>query len=279
MLARCDRLMLERMTESIETFQIPIEAAERYDAEFVPAFFAQWAPILCTAANVTAGQTVLDVGCGTGIVARTAADLVGAAGSLTGLDLNEAMLAVARGVRPDVTWRQGDACALPFDEQTFDVVLSQMALMFVPDRAGALREMSRVVKQGGAVGLLVPSELGRQVAFAPFLDLAARHAGPEALSLMSTYFVCGSLDGLAALVEAAELMVTTARIETGTYTAPSIDAAVANEIESTPLRERISDEVYQQIRDDARELFAPYTTADGTLSAPFDAHLVVAQRP
>ena len=279
MLAGPGRLMLGHMTESIETFQIPIEAAECYEAEFVPAFFAQWAPILCTAAAVTAGQTVLDVGCGTGIVARTAADLVAPVGSVTGLDLNEAMLTVARRVRPDLDWRQGDACALPFDEQTFDVVLSQMALMFVPDRTAALREMGRVAKQGGTVGLLVPSELERQVAFAPFLDIVARHAGPEALSLMSSYFVCGSLDGLTALVEAAGLTVTTSRIETGTYTAPSIDAAVANEIESTPLRERISDEVYQQIRDEARELFAPYTTADGTLNTPFDANLVVAQRP
>ena len=279
MLAGPGRLMLGHMTESIETFQIPIEAAECYEAEFVPAFFAQWAPILCTAAAVTAGQTVLDVGCGTGIVARTAADLVGPAGSVTGLDLNEAMLTVARRVRPDLDWRQGDACALPFDEQTFDVVLSQMALMFVPDRPAALREMGRVAKQGGTVGLLVPSELERQVAFAPFLDIAARHAGPEALSLMSSYFVCGSLDGLTALVEAAGLTVTTSRIEAGTYTAPSIDAAVANEIESTPLRERISDEVYQQIRDEARTLFAPYTAADGTLNTPFDANLVVAQRP
>ena len=270
--------MLGHMTESIETFQIPIEAAECYEAEFVPAFFAQWAPILCTAAAVTAGQTVLDVGCGTGVLARTAADLVAPARSVTGLDLNEAMLTVARRVRPDVAWRQGDACALPFGEQTFDVVLSQMALMFVPDRTAALGEMGRVVKQGGAVGLLVPSELERQVAFAPFVDIVARHAGPDARSLMSSYFACGSLDGLTALLETAGLTVTTARIETGIYSAPSVDVAVANEIESTPLRGRISDAAYQLIRDDARELFGPYTAADETLNAPFDANLVVARR-
>ena len=139
--------------------------------------------------------------------------------------------------------------------------------------------MGRVAKPGGTVGLLVPSELERQVAFAPFLDIAARHAGSDALALMSCYFSCGSLAGLTAQVDEAGLTVTTSRIETGTYTAPSIDAAVANEIESTPLRARISDEVYQQILEEARELFAPYTTVDGTLNTPFDANLVVARRP
>src|SRR5918995_4956651 len=279
MLAENGRFMLGHMTESIETFQIPIEAAERYEAEFVPAFFAQWAPILCTAAAVTAGQSVLDVGCGTGIVARTAADLVAPVGSVTGLDLNDAMLTVARRVRPDLAWRQGDACSLPFDERTFDVVLSQMALMFIPNRTAAMSEMGRVAKHGGTLGLLVPSELELQIAFAPFLDIVPRHAGPEGLSLMSSYFVCGSLSRLTALVEAAGLTVTTSRIEAGTYTAPSIDAAVANEIESTPLRQRISDETYQEILDEAREQFAPYTTADGTLNTPFEATLVVARRP
>src|SRR5688572_8706675 len=106
-------------TEPSESFQIPIEAAETYEAVFVPAFFAQWAPILCDAADVTAGQRILDVACGTGIVARTAADRVGAE-NVVGVDLNEAMLSVARGVRPDIDWRQGDVAALPFDDDSFD---------------------------------------------------------------------------------------------------------------------------------------------------------------
>lgn len=266
------------MAASLETFQIPIEVAECYESEFVPAFFAQWAPVLCAAARVGAGQTVLDVGCGTGIVARTAADLVAPGGSVTGLDVNEAMLTVARRVRTDVDWRQGDAGALPFDDQSFEVVLSQMALMFVPDRAQALREMARVTAPGGTVGVLVPSQLDRQVAFAPFVDLAARHAGPAAVSLLSSYFSCGGLDQLTTLVEAAGLTVTAARIEVGSYAAPSVDAAVATEVESTPLRARITDDVYVRIREGARELFAPYTAPDGSLRTPFDADLVVAQR-
>ena len=70
---------------------------------------------------------MLDVACGTGIVARTAADLTGPAAGIVGVDLNEAMLSVARRVRADIDWRQGDAASLPFADGSFDVVLSQMA--------------------------------------------------------------------------------------------------------------------------------------------------------
>ena len=145
-------------TQPPESFQIPIEAAEAYEATFVPAFFAQWAPILCDAAGIGAGHTVLDVACGTGIVARVAAERAGAA-QVTGVDLNEAMLTVARRVRADIDWRHGDAAALPLAGRSFDAVLCQMALMFFPDRIGALREMARVAAPSGTVAVLVPAGL------------------------------------------------------------------------------------------------------------------------
>jgi ubiquinone/menaquinone biosynthesis C-methylase UbiE len=144
--------------ESSESFQIPIEAAEAYHAAFVPAFFSQWAPVLCGAAGITAGQRVLDVACGTGIVARTAADIVGPP-NVVGVDINDAMLTVARRVQPDIDWRQGDAGAIPLPDEAFDAVLCQMALMFFPRRAVALREMGRVTAAGGTVAVLVPSDL------------------------------------------------------------------------------------------------------------------------
>ena len=183
---------------------------------------------------------MLDVACGTGIVARTAADLVAPAAGSSGVDLNEAMLTVARRVRPDIEWRQGDAGTLPFGDDSFDVVLS-------PDGADVLpRPRQRAARDGpgrspgGTVAVLVPGRLEHQAAFAPFVDIAARHAGAEARSLLSTYFVCGDLDELTALVESAGLQVTTARIEVGTYRAPSVDAFVTTEVESTPLVQRIS---------------------------------------
>ncbi|MGH3834819.1 MAG: class I SAM-dependent methyltransferase [Pseudonocardiaceae bacterium] len=265
-------------TESSESFQIPIEAAEFYESAFVPAFFAQWAPILCEAAGVGPGQRLLDVACGTGIAARTAADLVAPNGKVIGLDLNEAMLTVARRIRPDIEYHQGDAAALPFPGGSFDTALCQMALMFFPDRRTALREMGRVVTPGGTVAVVVPSRLDTQAAFAPFVDLAARHAGPAAVSLLSTYFGCGDLDELTALTESAGLRVTSTRTQVGVYRAPSVDAFVTTEVESTPLIQRISDEVYQRIRTDARDVLAPFTAADGSVEAPFECHVLAAHQ-
>jgi SAM-dependent methyltransferase len=264
-------------TEPSESFQIPLEAAEAYETSFVPTFFAQWAPILCDAAGIQAGRNVLDVACGTGIVARTAAERTGPA-RVTGVDLNEAMLTVARRARAGIDWRQGDAAALPLPDRSFDAVVCQMALMFFPDRIAALREMRRVAAGSGTVAVLVPASLDVQPAYGPFVDMAVRHAGPEARSLLTTYFACGDTGELTGLFGHAGLQVTATGTHSGTARFPSIDALVTTEVESTPLRERITEETYDRIRHGAREVLTPFTTADGALEAPFEVH-VVAARP
>ena len=80
------------------------------------------------AAAINAGDRMLDVACGTGVVSRAAADLVGPEGSVTGVDLNPAMLTVARRVAPEVDRPQGDVAALPFGADAFDVVTCQAAV-------------------------------------------------------------------------------------------------------------------------------------------------------
>src|SRR5262245_31664321 len=176
---------------SNETFEIPLEVAEIYEERFVPALFADWAPLTVDAADPAEGDRVLDVACGTGIVARTVADRIGP-GGLTGVDLYEAMLTVAQRVRPDLDWRQGDAAALPFADESYDAVLCQFALMFFPNRERAVSELARVARGGGRVVVSVPAELSAQTgAYGPLVDLAVEHAGPEAVSLLGVYWSCG----------------------------------------------------------------------------------------
>jgi ubiquinone/menaquinone biosynthesis C-methylase UbiE len=119
----------------------------------VAVFTTQTAGHLVRFAGVKAGQTLLDVGCGTGPVAITAA-LKGA--MVTGLDLTPELLAQARESAPiaglkDIVWKEGDAEALPFGDASFDVVLSQFGHMFAPRPDVAIREMLRVLKPGGRI--------------------------------------------------------------------------------------------------------------------------------
>ncbi|MGH2374096.1 MAG: class I SAM-dependent methyltransferase [bacterium] len=266
------------MASSAETFQISLNAAEVYESKFVPALFGEWAPHLVDAAGVGPGQSVLDVACGTGVVARAAADRMGGKGKVVGLDLNEGMLAVARRLRPDIEWRQGDAAQLPFPDGSFNAVLCQSALMFFPDPAQALREMARVVTANGTVAVQVWGRLQSQPGYGPFFDVVARHVSPEGLSLIGTYWVHGDLDKLTALFESAGLQITATRTRLGTARFGSIDEVVTTEVESTPLRERISDEVYRRIVEDSRVVLQQFRTEAGEVELPIEGHLINARK-
>lgn len=264
------------MSSATESFHISAEQATIYESKFVPAIFADWASPLADAADLGPGQSVLDVARGTGIVARTAADRVGPTAKVVGLDLNEGMLTVARRVRPDLEWRRGDAAALPFPDDSFDVVLCQSALMFFPDATLALQEMGRVCKPDGVVGVQVYGGLDAQPAYGPWVDMVARHAGAEAIRLLSTYWVHGELRALENRFDSAGLHVKAVHTRIGTARWASIDELVRTEVESTPLVERISDEVYTRIREESREVLGRFQTDTGA-EIPMAGHLVVAR--
>lgn len=266
------------MRDTVEAFQLSTEAAEIYDAKFVPAIFGEWAPRLIDAASVAPGQAVLDVACGTGVVAREAAQRVGEGGSVVGVDLNAGMLTIAQRLRPDMTWRQADAADLPFPDCVFDVVLCQSALMFFPDRSKALREMARVVKIDGTVGVEVWGRLESQPAYSVLVEVAARHAGPDAVNLLNSYWTLGDLAELATLFETSGLQVMATQTHLGTVRFDTIDEMVRTEVESTPLVERIDAKTYQRILEDAREALAHFRTPDGRVKAPIEGHIITARR-
>ena len=127
---------------------------EMYEAELVGPLFAPWAEPILDELGLSPGDRVLDVACGTGIVARRAQERLRGTGAVVGVDVNPQMLAVARRVAPALDWREGDASALPLHEgEEFDVVVCQQGLQFFQDRASAVRQMRRALSAGGRVGL------------------------------------------------------------------------------------------------------------------------------
>jgi SAM-dependent methyltransferase len=126
-----------------EHWQLDGSAPELYERCLVPAITRIWASDLIDRAGPKPGQSLLDVACGTGVVARLAAERM-RTGRVVGLDLNEGMLAVARSVPvtgAPIEWREGSALSLPFENRSFDLVLCQLGVQFFPDRSLALREM------------------------------------------------------------------------------------------------------------------------------------------
>ena len=127
---------------------------ELYEQALAGPLFRPWAGPLLEDAGLTAGDRVLDVACGTGVVARTARERLGPAARVVGVDMNPGMLAVARRVATDIEWREGDAGALPLDDnEQFDVVVCQQGLQFFSDRPAAARQLRRELAAGGRLAV------------------------------------------------------------------------------------------------------------------------------
>lgn len=261
-----------------ETFNLSLEQAYAYEDMFVPALFAQWVPTLLRHADVTEGQRVLDVACGTGVVARAARELVGPSGRVSGIDLNPAMVHVARERAPGIDWQVGDAAELPYDDESFDAVMCQSALFFLPDPEQACREMARVLRSGGTVALQTYAGVEDQPGYGPFVDTVVRHAGTEARGLLGTYWSKGEVAELRSLLEAAGLQPTPGETVLGQVTFTSVDALVHTEIQATPLAERIDNAAYHAIARDAGATLADYVDAQGTVRLPIRARFIAGRK-
>ena len=168
-------------------------AAENYERYFVPAIGAPVADDLLELAALQPGERVLDVACGTGVIARLAAESVGGEGAVTGVDINPDMLAVARSVPSAgaaIEWCESGAEELPFPDASFDAALCQLGLQFFRDRTAGLREMCRVLVPGGRGVASVPGS--KPDLFTAVEETVERYLGPEAAGFLRVVF---SLDG------------------------------------------------------------------------------------
>ncbi len=258
-----------------ETFQVSADQAEAYEARFVPALFRQWVEPVLQAATVGPGDRMLDVACGTGVVARTAAERVAPDGRVTGVDLNPAMLAVARRVAPDIDWRQSDVAALPFPDHDFDVVICQAAIFFFPDPTAALREMGRVTRPGGRMAVQAFSSLPAQSAYGPWVDMVARHAGFDAVELLGTYWTHGDPEIMRGRCADAGLRVTAVHQHTRPAYFPNIRSMVLTEVNATPLRDRLDQTDLDRILAGSPEVLGQFVR-DGRLVIPLAGYVLAA---
>ncbi len=262
-----------------ETGQVNTSAAEVYEEFFLPALFQEWAPRIVDAARIGTGQHVLDVACGTGVLARAAAERVGPDGKVVGLDMNDGMLAVARRKAPHVVWRQGRAESLPFDAGSFDAVASQFGLMFFDDRSAAIREMWRVLRPGGRLVVAVWDSLENTPGYAAVTGMLQRLFGANVADALRIPYVLGDPQALRAFL--AESGVVNAEIATheGTARFPSIDDWIFTDVKGWTLADMIDDAQYAKLRAEAHRELRGFVGRDGAVSFRAPAHIATSLKP
>ena len=253
---------------SSEQWQLTDDSAARYERCVARYILAPWAPMLVDAAHVVAGAHVLDVACGTGIVARDAARRLGPTGRCVGVDLNRGMIAVARSIGssgdPPIEWLEADALDLPFPSKSFDVVLCQQGLQFFPDRAKALREMRRVLVDKGRIAASVWRNAGPyNSALAAAL---ARHIDQETAARFLASRKTPAHDALmeaATAAGVADIRISVSRIHVHL---PHIDSFALEHLAATPVASAVASatgEARAQVASDVAQAMRPYTDGDG----------------
>jgi SAM-dependent methyltransferase len=244
-----------------------LEAAETYERVLVPALFDRWVQPILEAGDVGEGDRVLDVACGTGVVARQAVAVVGDSGHVVGVDIDGAMLDVARRFEPQVEWTIGDATELPFGDESFDVVVCQAGLMFFSDQEKAVGEMRRVLRADGRAVVQVWAQCQAQESFARLVEHQAGHRAAN------NYRTPWNLDDpyrLLALIRAGGFTSPEISTQQGEAVYPSVNVFLEGAtgiLVSSGLNT-------QQLKQDTTVALNEYIGPDGVLAFPEPAHIV-----
>jgi uncharacterized protein (DUF1330 family)/trans-aconitate methyltransferase len=257
----------------------PPTPAEIYDELFVPALFQQWGEVLAGAAHIKADDRVLDVGCGTGVLAMAAADRVGPQGAVTGIDPNAGMLAVARRKSARIDWREGRAESLPFPDESFDAVVSQFALMFFDDRVGGLQQMARVLRPGGRLAIAVCGALEHSPGYAALAGLLQRLFGETVANAFRSPFALGDPQRLLSLCADAGIAGAGVTQHEGTVRFPSIEAMISTERACVmTLGGLLDDQQFERLLDEAKPALQPFAGTDGKVAFAMPALIITAAK-
>lgn len=250
-----------------ERWQLAGQGPRAYESYLVPAFFGTCAERLLNRAMVEHGDRVLDVACGTGVVARGAAARVGTAGAVTGVDMNAAMIDYARELTPTgVDWHNSDAGSLPLPDASVDVVCCQHGVQFFPDRPAVLAEMHRVIAPGGRVAIASWRAIDHNPVWAAFVDVLERSAGPETANIIRTPFSGPSREAYHELLGNAGFGGAHVRIEVIPVRFRSPLDFLKEQVAASPLSEPVGaldDASMDKLAQDMEDTLRPHVDDDG----------------
>jgi len=264
-----------------EQWQLTLEAAELYEQCPARYILAPWAPLLVDAACLAPGERVLDVACGTGVVARAAAKSVAPTGRIVGVDLNPGMIAVARSLPAplgiSIEWLERSALDLRLEDASFDAVLCQQGLQFFPDKAVALKEMRRVLDTGGRLALSVWNSIGPYNTAVS--DALARWVSDETATRFNASRHVPSAEDLRYLATEAGFSAINVRVSRIDIHLPRLDKFVLDHLAATPVASTVAaadPEARKKIGASVMEQLSSYAHGDG-ITYPEETHVLTAE--
>jgi len=249
-------------------WQLAWDSVLHYEQVLVPAYVGPAADRLVQRARLRPGESVLDVGCGTGVAARAARTAVGPGGRVVGVDVNRYMLEVARALAPDLTFHEGDARQLPVRDHAYDVVLCAHTLQFLADRPRVCGQLARVVRPGGRVLVSAWESLDRNPYYAALADALLAVMGPGVAFAITSACTLGGERALRDLLAGAGLGdVTVDDVEFAVHLG-DLAKFIPRHIGATPMAlafRGAGDEAVAAVVDDVRARLDPRHRGDVTV--------------
>lgn len=257
-----------------------VEAGRGYEGLFVPALFAAWTKHLVEGAGIQEGSHVLDVACGTGVLARSALDRAGANGRVVGADPAPGMLAAAQEIEPAIEWVLCSAEALDVDDEAFDSVISQFGMMFFADRQKAAREMYRALKSGGSLAIAVWRSVEHNPAYADIISVLEKHVGTAAADALRLPYSLGNSDEITAVLEGSGFGEISVEAKTEMAKFPSSRQMVEAELRGwLPFFDIfLTDDKINEVLIESDKTLGKYAGHTGEAVFPTSAHVVTARK-
>lgn len=260
--------------------------AQMYEKYIVQSTFVPWTPILIDLAKPQPGEHVLDMACGTGIVARHLAPIIGKKGKIVGVDISPSMLQVAQtiakkqGLEAEWIEAKGENTGLP--DHSFDLIICQQGLQFFSDRKAGVKEMLRVLKPRGRAVVSVWTSLENHQIWEAVCRSESKHLNIP-LSQVSTPWTMGNAKELNILFENAGFKEIEIKTETELVRYPSADtfielslAAAVAMMPHLAQDEAKKANLIEATKKDTEHILQEYNTANG-LIFPMQSNIVVAK--
>ena len=257
-----------------------VEAGRGYESLFVPALFEAWTKHLVDGAKIQKGSHVLDVACGTGVLARAALARTGASGRVAGADPAPGMLAAAEEIEPAIDWVLCGAEALDVEDETFDSVVSQFGMMFFNDRQKSAEEMYRALKPGGFLAIAVWRSVEHNPAYADIISVLEEQVGTVAADALRLPYSLGNSDEVTAVLEDSGFAEISVEAKTETAKFPSSRQMVEAELRGwLPLFDIfLTEDKIGEVLIESDKTLGKYAGPSGEAVFPTSAHIFTARK-